>query len=257
MSGEAGGEMPSHAVEYAGLSDTGRQRTSNQDRWGVNPEQGLFIVADGVASSSHGDRAAEMVVDLLPQYLQRHLDSVGLDDPTAADRFGAAIADISDNLRTSGDSNPGLAGASTTVVAVVVSGLRALVGHLGDSRGYLYRNQQLMRLTRDHSLVQALVDAGEVEPQNAREHPSRSVITRHVGMAPPAHPTVSAVDLQPGDRVMLCSDGLHGVVDDESLAQILGSQPSPHDACAALIQAANNGGGPDNITTIVIDVVGQ
>jgi PPM family protein phosphatase len=249
--------MPSHAVDYAGLSDTGRQRTSNQDRWGVNPEQGLFIVADGVASSSHGDRAAEMVVDLLPQYLQRHLDAVGLDDPTAADRFGAAIADISNNLRTSGDNNPGLAGASTTVVALVVSGVRALVGHLGDSRGYLYRNQQLRRLTRDHSLVQALVDAGEVEEQNARAHPSRSVITRHVGMAPPAHPDVSAVDLQPGDRVMLCSDGLHGVVDDESLAQILGSQPSPHDACAALIQAANNGGGPDNITTIVIDVVGQ
>lgn len=257
MSGEAGGEMPTHGIDYAGLSDTGRQRTSNQDRWGVNAEQGLFIVADGVASSSHGDRAADMVVNLLPQYLQRHLDSVGLDDPTAPERLAAAIAEISNNLRTSGDSDPELAGASTTVVAVVVAGLRALVGHLGDSRGYLYRHQQLHRLTRDHSLVQALVDAGEVEPQNAREHPSRSVITRHVGMPPPAHPDVNPVDLQPGDRVMLCSDGLHGVVDDASLAQILGSQPSPHDACAALVAAANNGGGPDNITTIVIDVVGQ
>lgn len=248
--------MSMPTLNYAGLSDTGRQRTSNQDRWGVSADS-LFIVADGVASSSHGDRAAEMVVESLPTYLQRHLDSVGLDDPTAADRLGAAIAEISKDLRTSGDNDPELSGASTTVVAVLVVGLRALVGHLGDSRGYLYRDGQLSRLTRDHSLIQALIDAGEVEPQNAREHPSRSVITRHVGMAPPAHADVAAVDLQPGDRIMLCSDGLHGVVDDASLAQILGVAPNPDAACAALVEAANNGGGPDNITTIVIDVAAQ
>jgi PPM family protein phosphatase len=248
--------MPMHAIDYAGLSDTGRRRTSNQDRWGISPEQGLFIVADGVASSSHGDLAAEMVVQRLPTYLQRHFGSVGLDDPSAPERLGGAIAEISKDLR-SGADDPELAGASTTVVAVVVQGLRALVGHLGDSRGYLYRGQRLYRLTRDHSLIQALIDVGEVEPEDARGHPSRSVITRHVGMAPPAHPDVSPVDLAPSDRMLLCSDGLHGVLDDAAVAQILGSAPDPGAACAALIAAANDGGGPDNITAIVIDVAGQ
>jgi PPM family protein phosphatase len=249
--------MSVHAINYAGLSNTGRQRTSNQDRWGASPDQGLFIVADGVASSSHGDLAAEMVVDRLPTYLQRHLGSVGLDDPTAPERLGAAIAEISKDLRSSGANDPELAGATTTVVAVVVVGLRALVGHLGDSRGYLYRGQQLHRLTRDHSLIQALIDVGEVEPEDARGHPSRSVITRHVGMAPPAHPDVATVDLAPRDRMLLSSDGLHGVLDDAVVAQILGSAPDPGAACAALIAAANDGGGPDNITVIVIDVADQ
>jgi protein phosphatase len=245
------------AIDYAGLSDTGRQRTSNQDRWGVSPDERLFIVADGVASSSHGDRAAEMVVDLLPTYVQRQFESVGLDDPTAPERFGAAIAEISKDLRSSGDNVPDLSGATTTVVAAVVAGTLALIGHLGDSRGYLYRDQQLHRLTRDHSLIQALIDAGEVEPEDARGHPSRSVITRHVGMAPPAHPDVSSFNLAPRDRILLCSDGLHGVLDDAAVAQILGSAPDPGAAGAALIGAANDGGGPDNITAIVIDVTEQ
>jgi serine/threonine protein phosphatase PrpC len=255
--GEVGGTMPTQAINYAGLSDTGRQRSTNQDRWGADDQQGLFIVADGVASSSHGDRAAEMVVNSLPIYLQRHLDSVGLDDPAAPERLGGAIAEISKELSEHGATDSELAGASTTVVALVVEGLRALVAHLGDSRGYLYRDQQLYRLTRDHSLVQALIDAGEVEPQDAPAHPSRNVITRHVGMPPPAHPDVGAVDLQPSDRIMLCSDGLHGVVNDASLAEILGAARSPGDTCAALIAAANTAGGPDNITTIVIDIAGE
>lgn len=245
------------AVSYAGLSDTGRQRNSNQDRWGVDPSESLFIVADGVASSHHGDRAAEIVVDSLPKYLHRHLASVTLDDPAARERLANAIAEISKDLRTQGDNNPELAGASTTVVAALVVGLRALVGHLGDSRGYLYRDRQLHRLTRDHSLVQALIDAGEVDAQDARGHPSRSVITRHVGMTPPAHPDVAAVELRPGDRIMLCSDGLHGAVDDASLARILGAQHNPRDTCAALIGAANEAGGPDNVTAVVIDIPRQ
>ena len=121
------------------------------------------------------------------------------------------------------------------LLAMAIAGPRALVAHLGDSRGYLYREEQLHRLTRDHSLIQALVDAGEVEPEDAREHPSRSVITRHVGMVPPAHPDVSSVKLQPADRLLLCSDGLHGAVDDESLAEILGARRTAGDTCAALI----------------------
>jgi len=245
---------PINDFEYAGLTDVGRQRNSNQDRWGVDATQSLFIVADGVATSNHGDRAAERVVNLLPTYLQRHLDTVSLEDAAAPERLGSAIAELSKDLRDDGANDPELAGGSTTVVAVAIAGPRALIAHLGDSRGYLYRDKQLHRLTRDHSLIQALIDAGEVEPQDARDHPSRSVITRHVGMVPPAHPDVSSVELRPADRLLLCSDGLHGAVGDGSLAQILGARSTAGEACAALIEAANTAGGPDNITAIVIDI---
>lgn len=245
-----------HTVEYAGLSDTGRERSGNQDRWGVDPGQNLFIVADGVASSSNGDLAAEMVVGLLPSYLHQHMQSAGLQDPADPELLGGAIAELSDAVRNRGTSDPEYAGASTTVVAIVVSGLRAAVGHLGDSRGYLCRDGQLYRLTRDHSLLQALIDAGEVDVKDARKHPTRSVITRHVAMAPPAQPDVSPVDLAPGDRILLCSDGLHGVVNDASLEQILGARHPAGETCAALIAAANQGGGPDNITAVVIDITG-
>lgn len=246
-----------HTVDYAGLSDKGRERSGNQDRWGVDPAQNLFIVADGVASSSNGDLAAEMVVAMLPAYLNRHMQSAGLPDPADPELLGGAIAEVSDAVRTRGTTDSEYAGASTTVVAVVVSGLRAAVGHLGDSRGYLCREGQLFRLTRDHSLLQALIDAGEVDVKDVRKHPARSVITRHVAMAPPAQPDVSPVDLVPGDRILLCSDGLHGVVNDATLEQILGAGRPPGDTCAELIAAANEGGGPDNITAVVIDIPGR
>ncbi|HTQ16660.1 PP2C family protein-serine/threonine phosphatase [Mycobacterium sp.] len=242
------------AVDYAGLSDIGQQRSFNQDRWGVDPDRRLFVVADGVASSSHGELAAQTVVELLPAYVARHLNSAELQDTSAPSRLGDAIAQLSDDLRVRGDGDPRFAGASTTVVTAVIAGSRMLVAHLGDSRAYLYRAQQLRCLTRDHSLLQTLIDMQKVSAEDASVSPVRNVLTRHVGMAPPALPDVSAVEVQPGDRILLCSDGLVCVVNDESLTLILGAARQPGTVCKALIDAANGAGGPDNITALVIDV---
>jgi len=243
-------------VDYAGLSDTGRQRSFNQDRWAVDAERFLFVVADGVASSSHGELAAQMVVELLPTYVARQLNSAEVQDPSAPERLGDAIAQLSDDLRAQGDTDPRFAEACTTVVAAAIAGSRVLIAHLGDSRAYLYRAQQLHRLTRDHSLLQTLIDMQKVTAEDAADNPVRNVLIRHVGMAPPALPDVAAVEAQPGDRILLCSDGLVCVVNDESLAQILGAAGEPGAACAALIDAANDAGGPDNITALVIDIAG-
>jgi PPM family protein phosphatase len=242
------------AVDYAGLSDIGRQRSSNQDRWAVDAEQRLFMVADGVASSSDGGLAAQMVVELLPSYLARYLKPLELDDAAAPAQLGRAVAELSDDLRAKGKTDARIAGATTTVVAAVVAGSRALVAHLGDSRAYLYRARQLHHLTRDHSLLEALIDAGEVAAEDADGHSARSVLTRHVAMRSPALPDVAAIDLRPSDRILLCSDGLYGVVDDASLAEILDLRREPGNACAALIDAANSAGGPDNITALVVDI---
>jgi PPM family protein phosphatase len=244
------------AVEFAGLSDVGRQRSSNQDRWGADAEQCLFIVADGVASSANGALGAQLVVDLLPTYVARHLTPAELGDSAAPERLGRAVAELSDEVRARGETDFSIAGASSTVVAVVIAGSRALVAHLGDSRAYLYREQQLQRLTRDHTLLQKLIDAHQVEIENADRHPARSTLTQHVAMPSPARPDTAAVDLRAGDRILLCSDGLFGVVDEPSLAQILASHHTPDDACAALVDAANGAGGPDNVTVVLIDIAG-
>jgi protein phosphatase len=243
-----------YVLDYAGRTDTGRQRSVNQDRWDADAGLGLFMVADGVASSSNGALAAEMVIELLPQYVARHLKPEDFDDAGASERLGRAVGELSDDLHAHGRSDARLAGATSTLVTVVVTDSRALVAHLGDSRAYLYRAPQLQRLTCDHSLIQELINAGEVDAADAAEHPARSVLTRHVAMTPPALPDAAAVDLQPRDRILLCSDGLHGVVDDASLAGILGAHRDPGEACDALIQAANAAGGPDNVTAVVIDL---
>jgi len=242
------------AVDYAGLSDIGRKRSSNQDRWTVDVKQGLFLVADGVGSSSDGALAAQMVVELLPGYLARHLKPVELDDAAASEQLGRAVAELSDDLRAKGKTDSRIAGATTTVVAAVIAGSRALIAHLGDSRAYLYRASQLHHLTRDHSLLEALIDAGEVAAEDADGHSARNVLTRHVAMRRPALPDVGVVDLRRDDRILLCSDGLYGVVDDASLAQLLRAHREPGKACAALIDAANSAGGPDNITAVIIDI---
>jgi serine/threonine protein phosphatase PrpC/streptogramin lyase len=238
---------------YAGLSDVGRKRTRNDDRWGADPALGLYMVADGVGSTSHGDLAAALVVDTLPGHVARHLQGIDLQDPQATARLGTAVVDMCNELYGRSKNEEDLGSADTTLVSAVVVDSRALVAHLGDSRAYLYRGGQVHRLTSDHTIVQAVVDAGELTPEAAANHPNRSVVTRHVLMTPPAKPEVSVLDLQPGDRILLCSDGLHGVVDDATLGAILNDYPDPADACRVLIDAANRGGGPDNITAVVVN----
>ena len=243
------------SVSFAGLSDIGRLRGTNQDRWGADAEQSLFIVADGVACSNDGALAAALVVELLPTYVSRHVTSPDADD--AAEALGRALIEYCGDFRLYANTDPRAAGSNTTVVAVVVAGARALITHLGDSRAYLFREQQLDQVTRDHSLIQELIDSGEVAVEDAGRHPARATLTRHVAMYPHALPDTATVALLPGDRILLSSDGLHGVVEDAALAQILDSHPDPDDACAAMIEAALEAGGPDNITAIVINIAAQ
>ncbi|MGH3633628.1 MAG: PP2C family protein-serine/threonine phosphatase, partial [Mycobacterium sp.] len=250
----ASGSPPATAApSYAGYSHIG-QRSSNDDRWAADPTQGLYVVADGVGSAGGGGLAAQLVTELLPTYLPRRLSGADLSGPDAAALLGNAVAQLSDDLHARGETEPGLAEAHTTVVAAVVTAFRAVIAHLGDSRAYLYRDHRVHRLTSDHSLVESLIGAGEITPAEAADHPMRTMVTRHVGMTPPASPDVCGVDLQPGDRMLLCTDGLHDVVDDSSLAAVLATHPDPTQACAALIEAANQAGSPSNTTALVVDI---
>ncbi len=242
------------ATRYSALSDVGCERSENQDRWGADAEQRLFMVADGVGGSRDGALAAQTMVDILPRYVAHHLPRDRRDAADAPERLGRAISELSDDLHGKAQTDSRFAGANSTLVAVVVVGSRALVAHLGDSRAYLYRDGELTLLTRDHTLVQSLVDARQVQAEDAGNMRVRNVVTRYMGMKPPAKADASAVELAAGDRVLMCSDGLHGVVDQGTMARILDKHDDPGYACAALIAAAREGGGPDNITALVINV---
>jgi len=171
-----------------------------------------------------------------------------------ADPVAAALTELSALVRQAGEERPGLTGMGATVVLAVLGGCHAHIAHLGDSRAYLLRKCRLERLTTDHTLVEVLIAAGELTPEQAEVHPARGHLTRYAGMAGEALPDTRVLELHPQDRLLLCSDGLTGVVDDDQLRTILDRGLEPRPTCEALIAAANAANARDNVTAVVVDV---
>jgi protein phosphatase len=242
---------------HAGLSDIGHVRADNQDRWAADPALGLYVVADGMGGAAAGALAAQVVVETLPPLLRQRLHGVAdLGAPVAADCLAGALAELSERVRAGSHGRPDLDGMGSTVVLALVRGTEALVAHLGDSRAYLLRDGRLELLTRDHSLAQLLVDCGEIAPEDAGLHPGRAQLTRYVGMPGEALPEVTSLSLRPGDRLLLCSDGLTTMLDDNLIRTILASRAGPDETCRRLVASANAAGGRDNITALVVDAAG-
>ena len=180
---------------------------------------------------------------LTPEQTERVVEAIAI----ALDDAELTIDELSEAVR-----DPGSTGS--TIVLVLVRGRRALVAHLGDSRVYLFRAGRLRRLTRDHSHVEEMVDRGLLTPEEAARSRSNGGPTRYLGMWGEPEADLTLLDLLPGDRLLLCSDGLTGMLADDELAVILGQEPSPAGACRRLIDAANAAGGLDNITALVLAV---
>lgn len=244
-------------LEHATLSDTGRVRRHNEDRCAAYPEEGLFVVADGIGGGPAGEVAAQIVVDLLPDYLTRALGGRAAIVDDAERPLTSALATISAHIRSSSRDNLRLAGMGTTAVIALIRAGEALVAHLGDSRAYLWRQHHLTQLTRDHSIVQVLVDTHEIAPEDAAQHPSRGFLTRYVGMSSTPRPDVTRVPLSPGDCLLLCTDGLTNMVEAEDCATILERNTTLDGACRALVQSANEAGGHDNITVAIIRIAAE
>jgi protein phosphatase len=245
-------------ITHAGLSDRGRVRPQNEDRWFADPAQGLYIVADGMGGRVAGGLAAQVVVETLPLLLRNQLTGLpNLAVPQAGARVRAAVAELSDRLRRESEGQLGLEGMGSTVVLALVHDAQALIAHLGDSRGYLYRDGHLKQLTRDHSLIQLLLDCGEITHEEAIDHPARGQLTRYVGMEGEALSETHLLELQPGDRLLLCSDGLTDMLSKGEMCSILAENLSPAAACRSLVSAANGAGGKDNITALVVSLCGS
>jgi len=232
-------------------SDVGRVRTSNQDSGFAG--QFFFVVADGMGGHAGGDVASGIAV--------RDLASLDRRFSTTTEARTALVAQlkaINDKLSHVVDSNPELAGLGTTVSGMVRVGDRFVVAHIGDSRIYRLSNGELIQVTADHTFVQQLIDAGRITEAEAKDHPRRSVLMRVLGDVDD-DPNIDTLDLPaiPGERWLLCSDGLTGVLNDDVLSGLLAVDNDPETVSARLIDRSLAGGGPDNITVIVVDVAGE
>jgi protein phosphatase len=242
-------------LAFCGLSDRGKVREKNEDSWFADADLGFFMVADGMGGRPGGALASDIVKQTLPPLIRNGLSGhPRADAETAGKIIRTAVADLSASVRVSGEKKTGYLGMGATVVAAWVGEEgTAIVVNLGDSRAYLYRNGNLTQISRDHSVTQILIENGEITPAQAADHPSRSQVTRYVGMEGEALPDLAYVPLQPGDRLLLCSDGLSSFVPAERLKKIVASVAGPRAICRNLVDAANEAGGGDNITALVVD----
>ncbi len=257
MIDNSGNHRPAGAaacVRAACATDMGQGRDTNEDRCSISPELDLFIVSDGMGGQQAGEVASEAVVSLLPTLLRRRLAGTpALRSRVAELVLREAILDLSRRLRAEAAGRPGLRGLGATVAVVWLRQQLAHLAHMGDSRIYLYRQERLAQATEDHSVVALLLRSGEISPEQASHHPARNQLTRYVGMEGEVYADVRTIQLEPGDRLLLCTDGLTGPLADERIAAVLAERTEPEAACQALVAAANAAGGPDNITALVVD----
>jgi len=234
-----------HSVH--GRSDVGQVRAGNEDALLMLGT--VFAVADGMGGHRGGEVASATALRPLAE-----LDGRGFDDASAAlDALSAAAIAANTEVGRRSRTEPELEGMGTTLTAALIDGDDAHLVHVGDSRAYLLRDGALVQLTDDHTLVQALIDQGRITRDEASEHPHRSVITRAIGVGSDVEVDRLSVTLADGDVLLLCSDGLTGVVDDDEIAQVL-TEHGAHAAVDELIARANSAGGPDNITVLTLAV---
>jgi protein phosphatase len=240
-------------VEATGISDGGRQRSANQDRWAADAVLGLYLVADGMGGTAHGELAAQMVVEMLPVILRKELRGLrDLGDPRAIDRARTALIQLNRAVWLESQQDPSLVGMGSTVVFAQVWEGHALIGHLGDSRAYLFRNGSMEQLTQDHSVEQRMLQRGELTPGQASDRRLSGRLTRFAGMAGEARPDIRQVPLAPGDQLLLCSNGLWEMVRVAEMEAVLRLGWPLQESCRLLVDAANVAGGADTVAVLLI-----
>lgn len=238
---------------HYGLSETGRVRPNNEDAWTADAKEGLYLAADGMGGHAAGEVAAHMaVVSLVELFQEKRGLFVSPDSPETRDSAAGLLETVNQKIYTAGVKHPDQRGMGSTVVLCLVRKKKALIAHVGDSRAYLYRAGQLSRLTKDHSVFQELNDRGLASENERRGHPARFQLTQCLGQGQKISPGISILTIIPGDRILLCTDGLHDMVGDNLIQNILLRHDDLQQACEALAAEANRAGGLDNITVLLI-----
>lgn len=233
-------------LRYVAHSEIGLVRKNNQDSGYASPT--LLVIADGMGGAAAGDLASAVAITELAKA------DGSYEGEDMLERLAGAVHKANDRIADLVDADHDLDGMGTTVCGAMFDGTQLGIVHLGDSRGYLLRDGELMRLTHDHSWVQSLVDEGRITEAEAAFHPHRSLLLKVLNGLPTNEPDLSLVEVVDGDRIMFCSDGLCGLVEDEDLADILAHHRDLDDCLDSLVEAAHYGGGIDNITIALADV---
>ena len=244
-------------LHYGAATDVGLVRETNEDAYLADPP--VFVVADGMGGHDGGDIASRIVVEEFGR-----LADVGYDPRRGSHVVTATLRACQRRLEEYGDTHRGSdggrwQGGTTAVVALLVEeedGPRWLLANLGDSRVYAFSGGQLVRVSVDHSLVQELVDAGQITEEEAAFHPERHIVTRALGGVDDVDPDFFVLRLADAERILLCSDGVTGMIDDAEIAELLADHPDPRDAADRIVAASLSAGGIDNATAVVVDVVG-
>lgn len=238
----------------AALTDQGRRRPNNEDAFALQPERGLLLVSDGMGGHRAGEKASAVVVTGFPGLIEGKLaETAPADAKRVEESLRDAVVELSQELHRLSAADLEVAGLGATLVLLLFRGESAWVVNMGDSRAYRLRGGRLEALTEDHSLLAALVRRGFMSAEEAERRPGLARLTRYVGMEGAVHPDVRPETPEPGDRYLLCTDGLTGMLDEQAIASLLKDAPDPETACRVLVDAANAAGGGDNVTVIVAD----
>jgi len=233
----------------AGLTDIGKLRKENQDAFFIDQEEGFFLVVDGMGGMQNGALAARYVKENLFMLLKKGL--ANLQESEAQDIIAAVkevVSVLSKNLREKVGKETGAA-----FVSALLKGKEAYIAHFGDCRAYLFQQGVIQKLTKEHNIAALLVDMKKITPEEARNHPMRNRLTAYLSMEGKAIPEVKQIILKSGDRLLLCTDGLTGMIPEKEISALLGEKENPKKALKKLIARANEAGGDDNITGVLID----
>ena len=241
----------------AAMTDVGLLRVLNEDNWGwcqLSPEVQLYVAADGMGGHEAGEVASQMAVDTLCREAAERFGRIAQVTPETLENILDEAFQAANNGIKAHSEHMGNDMGTTLVAALVYRGELALVANVGDSRGYLMRDAVLHQITRDHSLVARMVEQNRISPEEARNHPHSNILLRTVGTERNVEIDIFSVELEQGDRLLLCSDGLWGEIEDEDIEAILNHYQDPRVVCREMIRAAHHGGGRDNITVVMAEI---
>jgi PPM family protein phosphatase len=249
------GRVATMQLRWGFRSITGDYRDNNEDR-GLADERGrFFIICDGMGGQAAGEKASELTVNLVSDYLDKHLDFERAATDKVRQTVDEAVRNANGEIMALGEVDPNMCKMGTTIVFLLCVGSKIYVGGVGDSPAFRLAGGKIEKLTKDHSLTQALVDAGTITPDEARTHRFKNVLWRYIGTKEGGTGTEPRVfDVTPGDRFLLCSDGAVDGVSLDDLKSILEKPSDPQAAADAVVEAARNAGSQDNITSLVVFV---